>query len=175
MPARGETVVTVWPMAELAALVTVAEIELEELAAITHLSVAAPAEDGSAMREHVLVCLHAVTEGTVVVDAPGGKMDAPSCADAAWASLRTAVYSHLASDDLRVGRPGGVGVPWRQRGWPSADTPLVSVVVATRLTEIVQDFETAAICSSHVMGRVGSWKRIHRAGRVERRRRPVGL
>ncbi len=124
------------PMAELVAPITVAEIELEEPVTVTHLSVAAPEEDGCALRALVLVRLHAVPVGTLVVDAPGGKVDAASCAEAAWASLGTALGSHLASDGLPVGPsagpPDGAGVPRCQRGWTTADAPLVSVVVATR-------------------------------------------
>jgi GT2 family glycosyltransferase len=103
-------------MAELVAPVTVAEIELEEPVTVTHISVAAAGEDdGTAF---VLVRLHAVPVGTVVVSAPAGKVDAGSCAEAAWASLGTSLRAHLAADDC----PGG----------PPADAPLVSVVVATR-------------------------------------------
>src|ERR1700686_2766430 len=123
-------------MAGLAAPVTVAEIELDEPAAVTHLSVAAPGESGCAPKPLVLVRLHAVPLGTIVVDAPTGKVDATSCAKEAWASLRTAVRSHLGSDGLPVGapigRPAAADRPRCQRGWPAADAPLISVVVATR-------------------------------------------
>lgn len=137
LPAWGVRAVTVAsPLAGLAAPVTVAELELDEPAVVTYVSVAAPRENGRAPQALVLVRLHAVPMGTIVVDAPAGEVDATSCAEAAWASLRTALRSHLASDglpgDMPIRRPAGAGVPRCQRELPAADAPLISVVVATR-------------------------------------------
>lgn len=123
-------------MAELAAPVTVAEIELTEPATVTHMSVAVPGEDGRVCQALVLVRLHAVPMGTIVLDVPAGTVDASSCADAAWALLDTSLRSHLTSDGLSAGRPvslaGGADVPPCQRPLPAAEAPLISVVVATR-------------------------------------------
>ena len=95
-------------MAELVAPVTVAEIELTEPATVTHVSIAAPTEDGRTPKALVLVRLHARPVGTIVVDAPAGTVNASSCAEAAWASLGTNLRSHLASRWLAgrsVGQP----------------------------------------------------------------------
>jgi len=105
-------------MAELAAPVTVAEIELTEPATVTHVSIAAPIEDSRTPQALVLVRLHARPVGTIVVDAPAGTVNASSCAEAAWASLGTSLRSHLASDGFR--------------DEPATEPPLISVVVATR-------------------------------------------
>jgi glycosyltransferase involved in cell wall biosynthesis len=106
-------------MAELTAPATVAEVELREPATVTHLSVAAGGGNGREPQALVLVRLHDVPIGTIVVSAPAGKVDAASCAAAAWASLGTPLRSHLAAD----------GLPDRP---PAAEAPLISVVVATR-------------------------------------------
>lgn len=124
------------PLAGLVAPVTVAEIELDEPATVTHLSMAAPDENGCAPQALVLVRLHAVPIGTIVVDAPAGEVDATSCAEAAWASLGTALRSHLASDgwpgDVRIGRTADADAPRCQHGSRAAAPPPISVVVATR-------------------------------------------
>jgi hypothetical protein len=70
------------PLAGLVAPVTVAEIELDAPATVTHVSMAAPGENDGAPRALVLVRLHAVPMGTIVVDAPAGEVDATSCAEA---------------------------------------------------------------------------------------------
>ena len=124
------------PLAGLVAPVTVAEIELDEPATVTHLSMAAPGENGCTPQALVLVRLHAVPMGTIVVDAPAGEVDATSCAEAAWASLGTPLRSHLASDgwpgDVPIRRTAGADVPRCQHGSQAADPPPISVVVATR-------------------------------------------
>lgn len=123
-------------MAELVAPVTVAEIELTEPTAVTHMSIAAPNEYGRTPQALVLVRLHAVPMGTIVVAAPAGTIDASSCIEAAWASLGTSLRSHLASDSLLADRPASLltrtDVPQCQRDVPATDPPLISVVVATR-------------------------------------------
>ena len=123
-------------MAELAAPVTVAEIELGEPVAVRHLSVAVPCEDGHVPQALVLVRLHAVPIGTIVVDAPGGEVDATSCAEAAWKSLETSLQAHLDSDCGPATRPiepriDGALPPCQQDSM-GAGAPLISVVVATR-------------------------------------------
>jgi glycosyltransferase involved in cell wall biosynthesis len=102
------------PMAALAAPVTVAEIDLQEPAIVTYLSVAARGETGREPQALVLVRLHAIPVGTIVVDAPAGQVDAASCAAEARAAL------------------GTPGVPRRRPDLPATDAPLISVVVATR-------------------------------------------
>lgn len=59
-------------MAEPVAPVTAAEIELTELATVTHMSIATPAEYGCTPQALVLVRLHTVPMGAIVVDAPAG-------------------------------------------------------------------------------------------------------
>lgn len=61
-------------MADLVAPVTVAEIELQEPAIVTHLSVAPPGGSNSEPRALVLVRLRGVPVGTIVVEAPAGKV-----------------------------------------------------------------------------------------------------
>jgi O-antigen biosynthesis protein len=104
-------------MAELAAPVTVAEIELAEPATVTHVSVAA-AGDGRVPQATVLVRVRGIPVGTVVVDAPGGKVDAAACAEAARMSLGARLRDRMDASSA----PEAV----------IADPPLVSVVVATR-------------------------------------------
>jgi hypothetical protein len=127
---------TVPAMAKLRAPVTVAEIELTQPATITYISVAALGEDGDAGQALVLVRLHTVPVGTVVVDAPAGRVDAAWCAEAAWATFGSSLRSHLAADGLPGDPPARPppdgGVPRCQRDRLAADAPLVSVVVATR-------------------------------------------
>lgn len=123
-------------LADLVAPVTVAEIELTEPAMVTNISIAAPGEDGRASQALVLVRLHAIPVGTIVVDAPAGEVDTASCAEAAWAALGTSLRSHLTADvlpeDSPASQPPDADVPLCQQGWPAADAPLISVVVATR-------------------------------------------
>jgi hypothetical protein len=122
--------------AELVAPVTVAKIELTESATVTHMSIAAPTEYGRTPQALVLVRLHAVPMGTIVFAAPVGTVDAPSCTEAAWASLGTNLRSHLTSDGLSADRPTSLpadaDVPQCQRDVAATDPPLISVVVATR-------------------------------------------
>src|SRR5262245_51264044 len=109
MSARDETVTLLSSLAELRAPLTVAEIELEEPATVTNISVASPNEDGHTAQAVVLVRLHTIPVGIIVVDAPAGIVDATSCAEAAWVSLGTSLCTHLASDGLPgnppIGRP----------------------------------------------------------------------
>jgi hypothetical protein len=122
-------------MAELVAPVTVAEIELAEPVTVTHLSVAPPRADGHVPQALVLVRLHAQPVGTVVVDARAGKVDAVSCAEAAWKSLETKLMAHLDSDvsatPLTGPRIDGA-LPRCQQDSLRHEAPLISVVVATR-------------------------------------------
>lgn len=122
-------------MGELAAPVTVAEIELAEPVTVRHLSVAVPRADGHVPQALVLVRLHAAPLGTIVVDAPGGEVDATSCAEAARKSLETSLQAHLDSDCLPVtpieSRIDGA-LPLCQQDPVGAEAPLISVVVATR-------------------------------------------
>jgi GT2 family glycosyltransferase len=103
------------PVAGLIAPVTVAEIELADPVTVTPISVA-HADDGGARQALVLVRLHTQPMATIVVDAPGGMVDAESCAAAAWAAVGTAPDTN----------PGPETTPTR------APTPSVTVVVATR-------------------------------------------
>jgi len=131
-----ETLTALSSLAELRAPVTVAEIELEEPATVTDISVASPSGDGHAAQAVVLVRLHTIPVGTIVVDAPAGRVDATSCAEAAWVSLGTSLRTHLASDGLPgnppIGRPADADVPRCQRDLPTTQIPFISVVVATR-------------------------------------------
>lgn len=123
-------------MAGLVAPVTVAEIELDEPVTVTHRSVATAGENGRVPLALVLVRLHGVPAGTIVVEAPAGEVDTTSCAEAAWSCFGTALRSHLAADGLPSDPPvrprAAADVPRCQRDSPTADAPLISVVVATR-------------------------------------------
>src|SRR5262249_57332020 len=55
---------------------------------------------GAGERALVLVRLHTAPIGTLVTDAPGGVLDATSCARAAWASLAAQLGAHLEADGL---------------------------------------------------------------------------
>jgi GT2 family glycosyltransferase len=103
------------PVAGLTAPVTVAEIELADPVTVTYISVADADHDG-AWRALVLVRLHAQPVATIVVDAPGGRVDAESCAAAAWAAVGTDPEANLGLETSP----------------PRAPTPPVTVVVATR-------------------------------------------
>ena len=82
------------PVAGLVAPVTVAEIELADPATVTHISVA-DAGHGDARQALVLVRLHTQPLATIVVDAPGGMVDAESCAAAARAAVGTVPDANL--------------------------------------------------------------------------------
>ena len=123
-------------MAELVPPVTVAEIELEEPVSVTHMSVAVPGDGGRTPQALVLVRLHSVPVGTVIVDAPEGKVNAASCAEAAWTSLEALLTAHLDADGLPATSPVGpridTALPQCQQGSLGAEAPHISVVVATR-------------------------------------------
>jgi GT2 family glycosyltransferase len=137
VPDHGvQTMTASSPLAGLVAPVTVAEIELGEPVTVTHISVAAPGENGRTPLALVLVRLHTIPVGTIVVDAPAGKVDTMSCADAAWSCFGTSLRSYLAADglpsDLPIRPKAITDVPGGQRDSLAADCPLISVVVATR-------------------------------------------
>ena len=111
------------PVAGLVAPVTVAEIELANPVTVTHISVP-DADHGGAQQALVLVRLHAQPVATIVVDAPGGMVDAESCAAAAWAAVGTAPDANPGPGILPSQQPETT--PTR------APTPSVTVVVATR-------------------------------------------
>jgi O-antigen biosynthesis protein len=121
-------------LAGLVAPVTVAEIELEEPVTVSYVSVAEQPCDHTP-QALVLIRLHATPMGTIVVDAPGGRVDATSCAEEAWAWLN-GLQDHLSPDGLPP-RPLASGVtagPWPDgtRERQEAEAPFISVVVATR-------------------------------------------
>jgi GT2 family glycosyltransferase len=105
------------PAAGLAAPVTVAEIELADPVSVHHVSVAGADHDRT-RPALVLVRLHTRPMTTIVVDAPGGVVDAGRCAAAAWAALGPAPGS-------RTGAPP-------PQPLTAAEAPPVTVVVATR-------------------------------------------
>jgi hypothetical protein len=120
---------------ELVAPVTVAEIELEEPVTVNHLSVAVSRDGGRVPQALVLARLHAVPVGTIVIDAPEGKVNATSCAEAAWTTLKTSIQAHLDADSLPATppiRPANGVLPRCLQDSLSAEAPLISVVVATR-------------------------------------------
>jgi GT2 family glycosyltransferase len=124
----------------LVAPVTVAQIELSDPVSVTHISVAdfGPDSEGSIASALVLVRLHGQPIGTVLVDAPGGKVDESSCVKVAWTSLEREISEHLATDGLPFetqvpGRPQGAAPQCEQQAVPIPDpAPSVTVVVATR-------------------------------------------
>jgi hypothetical protein len=87
------------PATGLIAPVTVAEIELADPVSVNHISVAEGDHDCT-RQALVLVRLHSRPLTTIVVDAPGGVVDAESCAAAAWAALGTI--------PVASSRPGGL-------------------------------------------------------------------
>jgi O-antigen biosynthesis protein len=121
-------------LAGLVAPVTVAEIELAEPVTVSYLSVAEPPYY-RIPQALVLVRLNATPIGTIVVDAPGGLVDATSCAEEAWA-LADDLQDHLSPNGLTPAaldgavtaapRPGGT------HAGQGAAAPFISVVVATR-------------------------------------------
>jgi O-antigen biosynthesis protein len=124
----------------LAAPATVAQIELSDPVTVTHISVAdfGLDSDDNIAPAVVLVRLHGQPIGTVLVDAPGGKVDESTCAKVAWTSLEEEISEHLAIDGLPFeaqvpGRPGGAAPQCEQRAVPLPDpAPSVTVVVSTR-------------------------------------------
>jgi len=134
---RRESVTLPSPTAGLVAPVSVAEIELADPVSVTHISVANA--DPDCMRQAlVLVRLNAQPVTTIVVDAPGGVVDAESCAAAAWAALETAPDASprpggLPSPPLATRKSRSIG-PHCQLEAAAALTaaPSVTVVVATR-------------------------------------------
>jgi GT2 family glycosyltransferase len=128
----------------LAAPATVAQIELSDPVTVTQISVAdfGP-DDDSIAPALVLVRLHGQPIGTVLVDAPGGKVDESSCLKVAWASLETEISQHLAADGLPFeeqvpARPDGAAPQCQQQAVPIPDpAPSVTVVVATRERQVL--------------------------------------
>ena len=116
-------------LAGLVAPVTVAEIELAEPATVTYVSVATPPCD-RVPQALVLVRLDATPIGTVVVDAPGGRVDVTSCAKEAWALLDDA-RDHLDRDGLPP-RPMTRPPAHDTHEMSGEEAPFISVVVATR-------------------------------------------
>ena len=104
---------------------------------MNHISVA-DADHGGARQALVLVRLHAQPVATIVVDAPGGMVDAESCATAAWAALGMAPDasprpSGLSPQQLVTTESQSIG-PGSQLEAKAvrASTPSVTVVIATR-------------------------------------------
>ena len=125
------------PVAGLVAPVTVAEIELGDPATVTHISVA-DADHGDVRQALVLVRLHTQPVATIVVDAPGGMVDAESCAAAARAAVGTVPDANLGPgvpppQQLVTTKAQSVGPRSQPETMPSrAPTPSITVVVATR-------------------------------------------
>ena len=135
----------------LAAPATVAQIELSDPVTVTHISVADfgpdsefwPDGEDSIAPALVLVRLHGQPIGTVLVDAPGGKVDESTCFKVAWTSLETEISRHLAADGLPFedqvpARPGGAAPRCKQQAVPIPDpAPSVTVLVATRERQVL--------------------------------------
>ena len=135
----------------LAAPATVAQIELSDPVTVTHISVADfgpdselwPDGEYSIAPALVLVRLHGQPIGTVLVDAPGGRVDESTCFKVAWTSLETEISRHLAADGLPFeaqvpARPGGQAPPCKQQAVPIPDpAPSVTVLVATRERQVL--------------------------------------
>ena len=118
----GDRVIERLPMAGLVAPATVAEIELAQPVTVTYLSIANAETDGRTLQALVLMRLHSQPVGVIVVNAPGGMVDARSCAEAAWMSLGAV-----------PGEFHGTGPHYKlQAEAVPAPTPPVTVVVATR-------------------------------------------
>ena len=113
---RRETVTLPSPTAGLVAPVTVAEIELANPVTVTHISVA-DADPDSLRQALVLVRLNTQPMATIVIDAPGGVVDADSCAAAARAALETVPAASPRLGETTAARSAA---------------PSVTVVVATR-------------------------------------------
>jgi O-antigen biosynthesis protein len=120
-------------LAGLVAPVTVAEIELEEPVTVTHVSVAGPCD--RVPQALVLVRLQGVPIGTIVVDAPGGKVNAASCTEEARALLDS-LQNQPDPDGLPPRPSAAAGTAAAKPADPQelrqAAAPLISVVVATR-------------------------------------------
>jgi O-antigen biosynthesis protein len=123
----------------LAAPATVAQIELADLATVTHIATAdfGPDREGAIAPAFVLVRLHGQPIGTILVDAVDGKVDESSCAKVAWTSLEKEISEHLAADGLPVGtpvpaRPGGAAPQCQRQAVIPDPAPSVTVVIATR-------------------------------------------
>ena len=135
---RGtESVTLPSPTAGLVAPVSVAEIELADPVSVTHISVADA--DPDCMRQAlVLVRLNTQPVATIVVDAPGGVVDAESCAVAAWAALETAPVvsprpAGLRPPPLATGKSRSIGSHCQLEATAARTAaPSVTVVVATR-------------------------------------------
>ena len=129
----------------LAAPATVAQIELSDPVTVTHISVAdfGPDSEDSIAPALVLVRLHGQPIGTVLVDAPGGKVDESTCFKVAWTSLETEISRHLAADGLPFedqvpARPGERAPRCEQQAVPIPDpAPSVTVLVATRERQVL--------------------------------------
>jgi GT2 family glycosyltransferase len=135
----------------LAAPATVAQIELSDPVTVTHISVAdfgldsdfGPDGEYSIAPALVLVRLHRQPIGTVLVDAPGGKVDESTCFKVAWTSLETEISRHLAADGLPFeaqvpARPGERAPQCEQQAVPIPDpAPSVTVLVATRERQVL--------------------------------------
>jgi glycosyltransferase involved in cell wall biosynthesis len=120
------------PLAGLVAPVTVAEIELADPVTVTYVSVAEPPCD-RIPQALVLVRLHATPIGTIVVDAPDGRVDTKSCAEDGWA-LVDGLRDPLGPEGVSpVPLPGaGTAGPDGTHERQDAQAPFISVVVATR-------------------------------------------
>ena len=141
----------------LAAPATVAQIELSDPVTVTHISVAdfGPDSNSRPVGEFwpdgeysmapalVLVRLHGQPIGTVLVDAPGGRVDESTCFKVAWTSLEAEISRHLAADGLPFeaqvpARPGGQAPQCQQQAVPIPDpAPSVTVLVATRERQVL--------------------------------------
>jgi GT2 family glycosyltransferase len=133
----GDAMTVRSPVAGLVAPVTVAQIELGDPPTVTHISVA-DADHGDARQALVLVRLHTQPVATIVVDAPGGMVDAESCAAAARAAVGTVPDANLGPgvpppQQLVTTKAQSIGPGSQPETMPSrAPTPSVTVVVATR-------------------------------------------
>ena len=142
----------------LAAPATVAQIELSDPVTVTHISVADFGPDSNSRPDNgefwpdgeysiapalVLVRLHGQPIGTVLVDAPGGRVDESTCFKVAWTSLEAEISRHLAADGLPFeaqvpARPGGQAPQCQQQAVPIPDpAPSVTVLVATRERQVL--------------------------------------
>ncbi len=141
----------------LAAPATVAQIELSDPVTVTHISVADFGPDSNSRPDGefwpdgeysmapalVLVRLHGQPIGTVLVDAPGGRVDESTCFKVAWTSLEAEISRHLAADGLPFeaqvpARPGGRAPQCQQQAVPIPDpAPSVTVLVATRERQVL--------------------------------------
>ncbi len=110
---------------ELTAPVTVAEIELAGPAAVSYISIA-QAESDEVRQALVLVRMAGRPLTTITVDAPGGRVDAESCAAQAHAALAAMGEIPDAAGATLSGAPAVDSSP------AVARYPQISVVIATR-------------------------------------------